>query len=117
MAILDERSKTVHSLNSSAAAVWEACEGGATVQRINATVERKLGAPVAADLVSDALAQLQRAGLIDTAGPIPAGTADPARRSMLKRVAMAGAIAIPVVLTLAASEQRAYAQIRTSIPG
>lgn len=115
-AILDNRVKSVHSLNRSATLVWEACANGATMTQIHETVQAKLGYSVEAEMVHQALAQLQRANLIESESPVPEYNVpecniDQGRRSLLKR---AGAIAVPVVLTLTASEQRAYALLAAS---
>ncbi len=105
--ILDARSKSVHSLNPSAAAVWDACRKS-TQEEIEANVAERLGA-TSSEIVREALAQLQKANLIESSDPVSAEAIDLGRRSMLKRAGAAGAIAIPVVLTLTASEQKAYA--------
>jgi hypothetical protein len=108
-AIVDNRVKSVHSLNPSATLVWEACAKGATTAQICKAIEAKSGSPADAEVIYHALAQLQRANLIESESPISAENIDLGRRSMLKRAGAAGAIAIPVVLTLTAAEQRAYA--------
>jgi hypothetical protein len=110
-AIVDNRSKSVHSLNPSATLVWEACAKGATVAHIHAAVENQAGAPVDADAIRQALAQLQRVNLIESSSSpsLTTDKVDLGRRSLLKRAGAAGAFAIPVVLTLTAAEQKAYA--------
>jgi hypothetical protein len=108
-AIVDNRSKSVHSLNPSATLVWEACANGAAFAEIHAAVESRTGAPVDADSIRRALAQLQRVDLIEGPSAAPMDNADLGRRSLLKRAGAAGAFAIPLVLTLTAAEQRAYA--------
>ncbi len=108
-AIVDNRVKSVHSLNPSATLVWEACARGATVEQIREAIEAQSGSPVDAEVIHQALAQLQRANLIESASPVSAEAIDLSRRSLLKRAGTAGAFAIPVVLTLTATEQRAYA--------
>ncbi len=108
-AIVDNRAKSVHSLNPSATLVWDACAQGATVARIQAAIEAKSGFPVETESIHQALAQLQRANLIESDAPMAMEAVDLGRRTMLKRAGTVGAIAIPVVLTLTATEQRAYA--------
>jgi len=110
MAILDEHSRDIHSLNPSAAAVWEACGNGATLAQITSAVEQKFSRPVVDQVVTYALAQLRRAKLIEASDAVSATLGDSGRRSMLKRLATASAIAVPVVLTLTATEQRVFAQ-------
>jgi len=108
-AIVDSRSKSVHSLNTSATLVWEACAKGATFAQIQAFVETRIGTLVEADVIRQALAQLQQANLIESESPHGLESIDLGRRSMLKRAGVAGALAVPVVLTLTAAEQKAYA--------
>jgi Coenzyme PQQ synthesis protein D (PqqD) len=108
-AIVDGRSNSVHSLNPTATLVWEACAKGATFARIQAAVESQTGGPVDPEIVRHALTQLERVNLIESAGGFPVESVDLGRRSMLQHVGAAGAIAIPVVLTLTAAEQKAYA--------
>jgi hypothetical protein len=108
-AIVDNRSKNVHSLNPSATLVWEACAEAATFAQIQAAVEARTGVPVDAEMIRQALAQLQRVNLIEGESTIQLDNVDFGRRSMLKRAGAVGAIAIPVVLTLTAAEQKAYA--------
>src|SRR5262249_11811979 len=101
--------KSVHSLNSSATLVWQACAPGATFGQICEFVDGKSGVAADPAIIRQALAQLQRANLIESESPISVENIDLGRRSMLKRAGAAGAVAIPVVLTLTAAEQRAYA--------
>jgi len=108
-AIVDKRSKSVHSLNPSATMVWEACVKGATFAEIHAAVEDRTGAPVDADAIRQALAQLRHVNLMEGPSTLPAESVDLGRRSLLKRASAVGAFAIPVVLTLTAAEQKAYA--------
>ncbi len=113
-AIVDNRVKSVHSLNPSATLVWDACALGATVAQIREAIEAQSGSPVNDEVIRQALAQLQLANLIESESPVSAETINLGRRSMLKRAGAAGAFAIPVVLTLTAAEQRAYAAIAIS---
>jgi len=124
-AIFDERSKSVHSLNPSATVVWRACASGATLPQIMAALADRFSGPVDAEIANHAIAQLQQSKLIESKTPeiVPVAGAvmEMGRRSILKRVGSLGAIAVPVVLTLTAAEQRGYA-INTSsttrpIPG
>ncbi len=105
-AILDQRSKNVHSLNSSASVVWNACKEGATLAQVRKALEAKVGAPVDETLAQSAIAQLHGANLIQSDAPVPADLIAAARRNTLIRAAM---VAVPVVLTLALSQQKAMA--------
>jgi hypothetical protein len=103
-AVLDQRSKDVHSLNSSAAMAWEACEQGATLAQVRKALETQAGTPVDEEVALSALAQLRKVNLIRSDAPVPEPM-NPARRSTLLRLGLAA----PAVLTLALSQQRAYA--------
>ncbi len=116
LAILDVRSKSVHSLNPSAAAVWEACNGS-TLGEIGTSLAKQFGGTIENDVILGALAQLQAANLIESASPVAIEAIDLGRRSLLKRAGAVGAFAIPAVLTLTAAEQKAYAFSAVSTTG
>jgi hypothetical protein len=106
-AVLDQRSKDIHSLNSSATAVWEACKRGATLADVRKALEAHMGTTVDEELARSALSQLSKVSLIHSDAPVPASAADTARRrAMLVRMGM---VAVPLVLTLAFAEQKALA--------
>jgi hypothetical protein len=110
MAIYDLRSKSVHSLNRSATALWEACAGGATMPQLAESLGSRLGIAATEEEVPVWIDQMRRLDLIVSKGAMPVEVPQPDRRSML---AALGA-ALPVVLTLTAAEQRAYAQSSNS---
>jgi len=115
VAIYDERSKSVHSLNPSAAVAWEACAQGATVEQVRAALSQHFGSLVDRDVAWTAIQRLQEAELVMSDAPLAAPAVDLARRSALKSIGALGAMALPVVLTLTASEQRAYGLIGASV--
>jgi hypothetical protein len=112
-AVLDQRSKDVHSLNSSATIAWEACEKGATLAQVRTALENYAGAPVDEEVALSALSQLRKVSLIQPDAPVPVRMMNQARRSTLLRLGLA----VPVVVTLALSEQRAYAFYASSRGG
>ena len=105
-AILDQRSKNVHSLNVGATVAWEACKAGATLAEVRHALELKAGAAVDETFAQSALAQLQKAELIAVDGPAAELTAAERRSGLLR---LAASFAVPVVLTLALSQQKALA--------
>lgn len=107
-AILDQRSKNVHSLNVGATVAWEACKAGATLADVRRALELRAGAPVDETVALSALSQLHEAKLVDTDAPSAADVSAAARRSSMLRWAVG--LALPAVLTLALSQQRAQAQ-------
>src|SRR3954469_22283500 len=65
LCIYEWTTKTVHALNPAAARVWELCDGSTTIEEMTATARRDLDAPGAAAIVEHALAQFDRAGLLE----------------------------------------------------
>jgi hypothetical protein len=112
-AVLDRRSMSVHSLNASASVVWEACGRGATLTQVRRALELQCGRPVEEEIAVGALAQLEQVKLIASDSALPA-VINSGRRSAMLRLAAAAGIAVPVVLTLGASEQRAFAFVAAS---
>jgi hypothetical protein len=112
-AILDQRTKNVHSLNVSATVAWEACKGGATLAEVRRALELRAGAPVNDAIAEGALAQLHHVNLIESDAPV-AELRNAARRTALLRAA---AVAVPVVLTLGLAEQREFALYAASRGG
>lgn len=91
--VYDRDSDTSHLLNEAMRAVWDLCDGSRTVDDIAARVE---GGEEAVRL---ALGDLETVGLLlQPAASAPTGMS---RRRLLKTLA-AGAVAIPVVVTLSA---------------
>jgi len=96
LCIYEWTTKTVHALNPAAARVWEMCNGRTTIDEMTAALDP---APGAESIVRHALAQFERAGLLEeesVAGTVPLLS----RRAMLGRVGIAAAI--PVVTSIVA---------------
>jgi hypothetical protein len=110
-AIFEVATKNVYSLNTSAAAAWEACASARTLPGIAAAMSTRLQAPVTEELAHAAIAELEAAGLVRITAPEGLQSS---RRDLLKQVA---GVAIPMVLVLTAAEQRAHAQGTGSPPG
>jgi len=116
--ICDLLSKRIHSLNPTAATVWEACAGAASEQKILAAVHSKLGPAISEDAVQSALENLQEADLIQVQEPeftaVPGAVIEQSRRRAL--VSLGVAIGVPAVITLTMADQRAYADNSKSVP-
>lgn len=65
-ALFDPATQSIHALNATSMAIWEACDGSTTVEELAAAVAELggLDASVSAQLVEVALAELTSAGLI-----------------------------------------------------
>jgi PqqD family protein of HPr-rel-A system len=102
MAVYDERSKSVHSLNASAAALWDACAEGASLDELRAALERRVGTAFTGEMAEEAVASLVEVGLVECDTELP--------REIGRRGLLAAGLMVPAVLTLTLAEQRAYAQ-------
>lgn len=115
-AIFDQDTKSVHSLNASATVVWETCHTPSTFDDIRTALERYFGSPLNEDAAWDAIDRLEAARLIRVEGTSADAVVKTARRTILKEIAAIGGLALPLVLTMTASEQRIYAQGASSAP-
>ncbi len=107
-AILDKDTKSVYSLNASAAAAFEACSNRASVAQVAEAMQRILGTPVTQEIALAAIAQLEEHRLVTSTVPEDVA-AIASRRSLLKKIGAVGGAAVPVVLAMTAAEQRASA--------
>jgi len=112
-AILDKNSKSVYSLNASAAAAFEACGNKMSAAHIAEAMQAILGTPVTEEIALAAIAQLEEHGLVSSTVPEDVA-AVASRRSLLKKIGAVGGAAVPVVLAMTAAEQRASAFQQTS---
>ena len=97
--ILAVRSGTLkaHSLNRSAAAVFDLCDGKASKSEMAAEIRRRTGLPADKEIVALALAELVDAGLVVVDDPEPPSTVS--RRSFVRRLSLsAAAVMMPLVV-------------------
>lgn len=95
-------------LNTTAAAVWRACDGTRTVSDIAALVGSD-------DVVWLALAELKKEELIDQGPATPEKFSGMSRRQVMKRIGLGSVIAVPVIMSLLAPP--AHAAASTCSPG
>src|SRR5215469_4322287 len=100
--IMDSENDRVFALNPTAGAAWDACTVPTTLSGVTESMQRSLDPGVNEDLAESAILQLREQKLVRTSGPHSRGT----RRRF---IAILGAIALPLVVSLSVSEQRAYA--------
>lgn len=91
----------VFALNATAGAAWDACESPATLAQITESMRKSLSPSVTEDLAEQAVMSLQEQNLVI------ASSAGTSRRQML---ASLGAIALPLVVSMTLSDQKAYAK-------
>lgn len=90
---------TAHCMNRTAAAVWRACDGRTTISEIARRVHGDAVLPEDTALVKLALVDLGKAGLLEETGLF---AAEHTRREVLKRIAIGGAVALPLISSLLA---------------
>ena len=99
--VYDLANDRAHCLNRAAASVWEKCDGQRTISEIASEVgdgSRDGGEEV----VWMAVEQLSRAGLMEKKLKGPAEAGSMSRREVIKRIAVAAAIGVPVVTSIVA---------------
>jgi hypothetical protein len=100
--VYDETTHAIHRLNPTSHLVWSTCDGTRTLPAIRQVAREAIGAEVSEDVVRLALGQLAAAELLD--GTLPAEMREPgqSRRVMLRRLAIAGGVALPVLVSVSA---------------
>jgi hypothetical protein len=97
--VYDLITNQAHCLNSTAAFVWQACDGINSVDSISAALAEKSGKQVPQEVVWMALEQLEEKDLVVSMPVVSTGTS---RRDAIKKVGLAAMIALPIVASLAA---------------
>jgi hypothetical protein len=101
--IIDSENDRVLAMNATAGAAWDACALPTTLSGVTQTMQRSLHEEVNEELAEEAILQLERQQLVKTSGISP----EPSRRKFITTL---GAIAVPLVVSLSVTEQKAYAQ-------
>jgi len=109
-AVFDTLTKTVHSINETAAAAFESCRDPRTVAQVATAMREILKTPVTEEMALEAIAELEQAGLVACSEPLPIKPGQASRRSLLKTLGTVAATAAPLVLSLSMAEQSVYAQ-------
>ena len=100
--VYDMRSHKAHCLNRTAAAVWNRCDGKATVNEMRAALEAELHTGVSAEMIWLALDQLGKARLLSERLPGSMAQTSLSRRAALGRLGLGAAIALPLVTSILA---------------
>lgn len=100
-----------HCLNQAAANVWKLCDGKSSPAKIASQLGGNLDPAAAEEVVWAALEQLSRAGLLEEKVKRPSGLS---RREVVKRIAVAAAIGVPVVTSIVAPNASHAANCRPS---
>jgi Coenzyme PQQ synthesis protein D (PqqD) len=109
--LLDPQGQRVFALNAAAGAAWDACEVPASLSAITEKMQHSLETPVAEEVAEEAILRLQEQQLVQVSGAVQAASS---RRQFISRLGMA---AVPLVVAMTMTEQRAYARVAQSFLG
>jgi hypothetical protein len=104
----DTGNETVFALNATAGAAWDACEGATTVSGVAKEMRRTFDPSVSEELAHEAIVHLQEKNLVTISESSPIFN----RRRM---IAGLSAAALPLVVSLTLSEQRANTVMARSV--
>ena len=98
--VYDLNSDRAHCLNQTAAFVWQRCDGRNTTAQIARKLGQQFDCSVDEKIVWLALDQLGRNHLLARQPVPPAELMGMNRRSMLRALGLAGAVAVPLVTSI-----------------
>ncbi len=90
----------IHHLNGFVANVWRACDGSTSIDSMTASVASPDGSNVNRASVEAAIGKLAVAGLLES--PASWQSATSSRRRFLKQAGVAGAVAVPMIVSVSA---------------
>jgi len=100
--VYDRKRNKAHCLNSTAALVWEHCDGKTSVDQIARAIARHLEAAVDENVIWLGVEQLSKSRLLRERAILPEQEVGLSRREVIKRIGLAAAIALPVVTSIIA---------------
>ena len=98
--IYDLRSNKASCLNSTAAMVWNQCDGTKSVDDISRAVSAEAKTEVSADMVELAVLQLSKNHLLKKKYNV--GSEGLSRRELIRKIGLSSAVALPLVLSMVA---------------
>ena len=98
--VYDLKRHKAHSLNKTAALVWQRCDGKSGVTEITQLLEEKLGTSIDKDVVWLALQQLERASLLEDSKSQAVASVRVSRRQLMRRMGLAAAVSLPLVSSI-----------------
>lgn len=101
--VYDKKRHQIHHLNHTSAVIWRLCDGSRTVQELTKAARVQLGGDVDSSIIELAMANLAEANLFTQ--PVAGSSirnVSYSRRKMLRRAAVAGAIAVPAIVSMTA---------------
>ena len=112
--VYDRDRNKAHCLNSTAALVWQYCDGKTPVSQIARAIEEEISKPVDEDLVWLGIQQLSKTNLLVERAALPSHKSGLSRREVMKRIGVAAAVALPVVTSIIAPTAAQAANCVTS---
>lgn len=100
--VYDRDRNKAHCLNSTAALVWQFCDGKTPVSQIARAIEEETQTPVDEDVVWFGVEQLNKTNLLVERALLPGNKSGLSRREVMKRIGLAAAVALPVVTSIIA---------------
>jgi hypothetical protein len=100
--VYDRERDKAHCLNSTAALVWQYCDGKTPVSQIARAIEAEINAPVDEDIIWLGVEQLSKTHLLSERATLPTHKTGLSRREVMKRIGLAAAVALPVVTSILA---------------
>lgn len=89
-----------HCLNQTAAFVWQHCDGETDVAQLARRLAKEFKAEVGEELVYLALDQLGKDHLLEERVALPVEMKGISRRQLMRRVGLATAVALPIVISI-----------------
>jgi hypothetical protein len=105
--IVDPANERIYALNPTAGAAWDACQHETTLAEVVEEMRRSFGPSVTNEVAEQAIARLQEENLVRATGLLR----NASRRQVLAGIA---AIALPLVVSMTMTEQKAFAQVANS---
>lgn len=107
--VYDLKRHKAHCLNQSAALIWRHCDGKTSVAELMELLHKECRLPKEPAVIGSALERLEKAGLLEASPDLPNAGASTSRRTLMRKIGLAGAagLLLPVIHTILAPE--AYA--------
>jgi len=102
--VYDTAKHHIHHLNQVSAVIWRLCDGQRSVADLARAAGAQLGSEIGDDAVRLALTKLESANLLEGSLVATVRTNGQSRRKFLRRAAVAGAVAVPVVVSMTAPQ-------------
>jgi Coenzyme PQQ synthesis protein D (PqqD) len=100
--VYDRERNKAHCLNSTAARVWEYCDGKTSVAQIARAIEGEINAPVDEDVIWLGIDQLSKNHLLRERAELPEHKTGLSRREVMRRIGLTAAVALPAVTSIVA---------------